>query len=314
MSPAPRIASLLPATTELVCALGLEDALVGVSHECDHPPSVRARRALTSTRVVARGGSAEVDRDVRRLVERALAVYAVDVDALRETAPDVVLTQDLCAVCAVSLDDVRAALAEVGLARTRVVSVAPLDLEGVLASFATVAAALGVESAGERLIASLRARIEAVRVRSARLARRAVLTIEWIEPTMVGGTWMPELVELAGGRALAARAGERAPTLGRAELAALAPDVVVVKPCGFDLERTRAESAALARLLDGLRWPALERGEVWLADGNAFFNRPGPRIVESLEILAACVHPTEFGDLARRHAGAFESLGTASDP
>lgn len=305
----PRVVSLLPAATEIVCALGARDGLVGVSHECDWPADVVGLPVLTRSKVPTSGSSADIDRAVRAVLRDALAVYEVDEPALAAVRPDVVVTQDLCDVCAVSLDDVREALRRLARADVELVSLSPTRLGDVLGDVRRVAQALGRAARGEALVAELEQRMEAVRVRAAALGSRPrVLTIEWIEPVMVGGTWMPELVGLAGGEALVTRAGEHAPTLERARLAALAPDVVLVKPCGFDLARSRRELGALAAALGGLDWPALERGAVWLADGNAFFNRPGPRLVESLEILAACVHPAEFADLARRHAAHFERL------
>lgn len=301
--PTPRVVSLLPAATEIVCALGARDALVGVSHECDWPADVVGLPVLTRSKVPTSGSSADIDRAVRAVLLDALAVYEVDEPALAAVRPDVVVTQDLCDVCAVSLDDVRESLRRLARADVALVSLSPTRLADVLGDVRSVARALGLEARGAALAAELAARMEAVRARAAALeSRPRVLTIEWIDPVMVGGTWMPELVELAGGEALVTRPGEHAPTLGREQLAALAPEVVLVKPCGFDLARSRRELDALSAQLAGLDWPALERGAVWLADGNAFFNRPGPRLVESLEILAACVHPAEFADFAACHA------------
>jgi iron complex transport system substrate-binding protein len=307
-----RIASLLPAATEIACALGAQDEVVARSHECDFPRGVERARIVTRTRLAPLPSSRDIDRDLRDLVARALAVYELDVDALRAAAPDVILTQDLCDVCALPYEAVRAAACAV-LPNAALVRLSPLRLADVWADVRRVGAALGRTRAAEALVARAEQRLAALaaRVPESR-ARPSVLTIEWIDPVMIGATWMPELVELAGGRALVATAGAKAPTLARAELAALRPDVVLIKPCGFALERTRAERAAIAALLAGpdgrarLDWPALARGSVWVADGNAFFNRPGPRLVESCEILAACVHPDLFEDCAARHAGSFE--------
>lgn len=304
-----RVVSLLPAATEIVCALGARASLVGVSHECDWPADVVGLPVLTRSKVPTTGSSADIDRAVRAVLMDALAVYEVDEPALAAVRPDVVVTQDLCDVCAVSLDDVRESLRRLARADVELVSLSPTRLDDVLEDVRRVARALGIAARGDALAAELERRMQAVRVRAERLDERPrVLTIEWIDPVMVGGTWMPELVELAGGEALVTRPGDHAPTLDRAALAALAPDVVLVKPCGFDLARSRAELGALSAQLAGLPWPALERNAVWLADGNAFFNRPGPRLVESLEILAACVHPAEFADLGGRHAAHFERL------
>ena len=306
MSPPPRVVSLLPSATEIVCALGLADALVGVSHECDFPPSVARLPRVTGTRVTARD-TAGIEREVRELTVSALSIYPLDRARLAELAPDVVITQDLCAVCAVPRSEVERAVLELGLAHTEIVALSPLTLADVWADCERVGAALGRAEAGKTLARELRARCEALAARTlAHTARPSVLTIEWLDPVMIGGTWMPELVSLAGGTALGARAGERAPVCTLAELVAFAPDVVLVKPCGFELARTRGEAALVARVIGALGGSAAERGAVFLADGSAFFNRPGPRLVESLEILAACLAPERFADCAARHAAAFE--------
>ena len=314
MSPALRIASLLPSATEMVCALGAESELVGVSHECDWPPTVVGRAVLTTSKIKVLAKSGEIDRDVRSLLKNALAVYDIDDGALAQAAPDVIVTQDLCDVCAVSFDDVVAAARRVARADVRIVNLHPTVLADIWADIRKVAEALGREREAAAVLADMDRRVAHVKQRAATwLARRGasappnVLTVEWIDPVMVGGTWMPELVTLAGGRPLVTEPGQHAPTLTSQQLRALdpAPDVVVVKPCGFPLERLVQEAATLEALLGPLPWPAVREGRVWIADGNAYFNRPGPRIVDSLEILAACVHPEAFADLAAHHAGAF---------
>ncbi|QDU65795.1 ABC transporter substrate-binding protein [Engelhardtia mirabilis] len=300
-----RIASLLPSATELVAAVGARDELVGVSHECDFPSGVSGLPVLTRPRRGFPRSSGQIDRAVRQVLEDAITVYEVELDRLREAQPDVIVTQDLCDVCAVSLDDVRRALHELAREDVTIVSCKPMRLAHVWEDVRRVGAALGRRAEGERVALELERRVADLAVRARTIGHRpTVLTIEWLDPVMVGGTWCPELVRAAGGRALVAVAGQYSPVLGRAELANLDPDVVVLKPCGFDLERTEAELPLLAEALPWEAWRAVRRGRVYLADGNAYFNRPGPRLVESAEILAACVHPTEFADLAERHAGA----------
>jgi iron complex transport system substrate-binding protein len=311
-----RVVSLLPSATEMVCAVGAGDELVGVSHECDWPPSVIGRPVLTSSRIRLSPRSGTIDRDIRAILKDALAVYDIDEAGLAAAQPDVIVTQDLCDVCAVSLDDVVAAAKKWCRPDVRLVNLRPLRLADIWADIRRVGEALGRERQAEVVLADMDRRVADVKRRADAhlakgVARRNVLTIEWIEPVMVGGTWMPELVELAGGRALVTKPGDHAPTLTPAQLAALgpAPDVVVIKPCGFPLDRTLQEADVLSALLAPQRWPAIARGEVWLADGNAFFNRPGPRIVDSLEIMAACVWPEVFGDLAKQHEGSFRKFG-----
>src|SRR5262245_36616614 len=283
-----RVVSLLPSATEIVCALGARDALVGVSHECDFPPEVEGLPVLTRARIDTSGSSAAIDAAVRAVIRDALSIYAVDDERLAALAPDVIVTQDLCEVCAVSLDDVRAAVARLAHARdVAIVSLRPTRLGDVLDDVVRVADALAVPARGRALRAELAGRIALIAARARRAVRRPrVATLEWIDPLMLGGTWMPELIELAGGVAVGASTGAPAPTIDLDALAALRPDVIVVKPCGFSLARALAEPDALARVR-----AAAPAARVYVADGNAYFNRPGPRLVESLEILAACVHP-----------------------
>ncbi len=291
-----------------MCALGLGEQLVGRSHECDFPPGLESLPVLTRSRVRVDGLSGETDRDVRRLLEDALAVYEVDVEALERADPSAVVTQDLCDVCAVSLSDVRDALQQLGRGDVALINLHPTRLNEVWDDVRRVGQALGHSERGERVAAELAGRIAALTERTAQLPRASVLTIEWLDPVMVGGTWMPELVTAAGGEALVTEPGQHAPTLTRGDLAGLRPDLVLIKPCGFPLAQTRRELSAFLEGLSGLEWPALNTGRVYVADGNAYFNRPGPRLVESAEILAACLHPEACADLAERHAGAFERV------
>lgn len=298
-----RVVSLLPSATEIVCALGAEAGLVGVSHECDFPSSVTDRPALTRARVQDEGSSLGIDRTVREIVKEALSVYTVDHELLGRLSPKVVVTQDLCEVCAVSIDDVRAAVARVAdQGDVDIVSLRPTRLAHILDDVERVAAALGRHEQGAQLRAELSARIDRIRERTTDLPTRPrVASLEWIDPVMLGGTWMPEVIEAAGGSAVGTEAGGPAPTVTPEELAALDPDLVVVKACGFDVPRTLQERDVIEtkalRALD----PTCP---VYVTDGNAFFNRPGPRIVESIEIMAALTHPSRFGDFAERHEDA----------
>ena len=295
-----RIVSLLPSATEIACAVGAGAELVGVSHECDFPEQVRALPVLTASRLSDASSSRAIDAAVRALVGDALSIYSVDERQLGELAPDLILTQDLCHVCAVSLDDVRSAVARLAhKSDVQIVSLRPTRLAHVLGDIETVAVALGRASEGVRVRRELERRISAIAERARQVSHRPrVATIEWLDPVMLGGTWMPELIELAGGRALAAGPGEPAPTLSLEAFAALEPEVVLVKPCGFPIRRTLQERALIDRTLL-MNLPAGARA--YVSDGNAFFNRPGPRLVESLEILAAAIHPELFADFAQKH-------------
>jgi len=313
----PRIVSLLPSATEMVCAVGMEDHLVGVSHECDFPASVIGRPVLTSSRLTSSKSSGSIDRDLRSVLEDAMAIYQVDADELERVRPDVIVTQDLCEVCAVAYDDVVAAARRLTNPELQLVNLHPKLLNDIRQDQLRVGKALGREAEARAVVASMDVRLDEVQARAENALasgesgtdghRPRVLTIEWIDPVMVGGMWMPELVTRAGGEPLVTQAGEHAPTLDSAALAALdpAPDVVLVKPCGFPLRQTLDEGAELLALLRSMPWPAVAKGAVWVADGSSYFNRPGPRIVDSLEILAACIHPSVFGDFADRHAAGF---------
>jgi len=313
-----RIVSLLPAATEIVCALGAQAELVGVSHECDYPPAVAGRPVLTASRVGHPADSGgQIDYDVRDVLKRALTIYTIDEPALAAARPDVIITQDLCAVCAVSLDDVIDVTRQLTNPEVRIVSLQPTTLSDVWGDIRTVAAAIGRERESVALLAHLDERVEEVRRRCKRwLSRSAspaprVLTLEWIDPAMVGGTWMPELVTIAGGQPLVTRPGEKSPTMTSDQLARLdpAPEIVLVKPCGFTIPRIVKDADWLSGLLAGMPWSAVRERRVFIADGNAYFNRPGPRLVDSLEILAACIHPNAFADFAQKHAAAFRRFG-----
>ena len=291
----PRIVSLLASATEIVCALGFGGHLVGRSHECDYPPEVRALPVVTEPCLDPSRPSAEIDRQVKDRLERALSLYEVDSAALRALAPDVIVTQTQCEVCAVSLADVERALADWAGPRARLVSLHPDALADIWADIQRVAAALDALDRGVALVASLRARMAALAERAHALAERPrIACVEWIEPLMAGGNWMPELVALAGGRDCLARAGAHSTQIAFKDLAAAEPEVILVQPCGFDMARTRAEMAILTGQPGWADLGAVKAGRVYLTDGNQYFNRPGPRIVDSLEILAEVLHPGVF--------------------
>ncbi len=286
-----RIASLLPAATEIVCALGLGDRLVLRSHECDVPAAVRDLPFATEPKFEADGTSYAIDERVRALVQEGLSVYRVDAGRLREARPEVIVTQHQCEVCAVSAEEIEAACAAVLDPPPRIISFAPAGLAELLADVERIAAELGVSERGRALTATLRRRMDAVRARVEGGPRPRTVVIEWLDPLMVAGNWIPELVEMAGGENLLGRPGEHSPFVTWDEIRAAEPEVVVVIPCGFTIGRTRRELDALTRLPGWDRLPAVEEGRLALADGHHFFNRPGPRIVESLEIMAEILHP-----------------------
>ena len=288
-----RIVSLLASATEIVCALGLEDRLVGRSHECDYPESIRRLPVCTSPKFAVTGTSADIDRRVKETLLSDTSVYAVDAALLDELRPDVIVTQAQCEVCAVSLRDVQSAVARMRT-RPRIVSLNPNSLADVWADVRAVAAGCGVPDRGDALVATLNERMRAVSARAAGRPRPTVACVEWIDPLMAAGNWVPEMVELAGGTNLFGEAGQHSPGMTWDDLVRRDPAVIVVLPCGFDLERTKAELPALTARPGWSALTAVQTGRVWAADGNAYFNRPGPRLADALEILAEALHPETF--------------------
>ena len=291
-----RIVSLICSATEIVCALGRGGDLVGRSHECDYPPEVAALPALTAPQFELGGASAEIDRRVKDLVRDGLAIYRIDADLLRDLRPDVIVTQDQCEVCGASLTDVEAAVGDWTGADVRIVSCRPLGLEDVWTDIRNVGDALGADETAERVVAALQARMHAIAAAAAGTPKKpTVATIEWIDPPMAAGNWMPELVAMAGGRNLFGEAGGHAPWISWEDLRAADPDALLVLPCGFDMDRSFAEMPALTAQPGWTGLRAARNGRVFIADGDRFFNRPGPRLAESLEILAEILHPAHFG-------------------
>jgi iron complex transport system substrate-binding protein len=286
-----KIVSLLPAATEIVCALGLRDSLVGRSHECDFPLDVVSLPALTSARLDSTQSSLAIDEEVRRALAEGLPLYALAEEQLAALAPDVVVTQAACEVCAISLEQVASVTAQAA-PEARVISLSPAFLGDILADVRTVAEACGVVGRGRALEASLEDRLGRLRA-GARAARPRVAVIEWLSPPMLAGHWVPETIEAAGGLPLGPQPGEGSVYLTWEAIAALRPDAVVVAPCGFDLSRTISESRPQAAHLRALA------PRVLLLDGNAYLNRPGPRIVDAAEILAGWLRdgrvPTDAG-------------------
>ena len=286
-----RIVSLLPSATEIVCALGAGDRLVGISHECDFPPDVAGVLVLTAPRIDPARPSAAIDRDIAEVLKQALSVFALDRDALAAVRPDLVLTQTLCEACAVSLDQVHDALGQAVDGEVALVSLEPATLDDILSDVLAVGRALGLAEPAESLVAGLRDRVAAVSRTVEGLPRPRVACIEWLDPPMIAGNWVPELVAVAGGVPLLAEAGAHSDWLAWDDLLAADPDVIVLMPCGFDIDRCRAELPALVGRPGWAGLAAVRAGRVYLTDGNACFNRPGPRLADSAEVLAEILHP-----------------------
>jgi iron complex transport system substrate-binding protein len=286
-----RIVSLLPSATEIVCALGLESSLVGVTHECDHPPAVSRLPKVTRTLIPHDAASAAIDALVRERLKTQQALYTLDLPTLEALAPDLIVTQALCDVCAVADAEVREAACALP-AQPRVVNLEPTCLDDVFACLGMVAEAAGVEARGRDAVAALRARVEAVAARAARVQPSPTVgLLEWIDPPFSSGHWTPELIALAGGRPLLGTAGERSHTLAWDAVRAADPEVLLIACCGFDVARTRQDLPILARQPGFAALTAVRAGRVYVTDGNAYFSRPGPRLVDSLEILAHAIAP-----------------------
>lgn len=292
-----RIVSLLPSATEMVCALGLEDHLVGVTHECDYPPSVLGLPKVTRTLIPADATSSEIDRLVSERFKTVRALYSLDLEVLRDVRPDVIVTQSLCEVCAVAPNEVQAALGQLP-GQPRVVTLAPQSLEGLFAAIQQLASVVNVSA--DEMLRGLRARVEAVAARSARVTvRPRVALLEWLDPPFSSGHWSPQLVRLAGGIEGLGKEGQPSRRLRWDEVLDWQPEVMVIACCGFTVERT-LQDVDRVQSIDG--WHALSAarsGRVYVADGSQYFNRPGPRLVDSLELLAhaldSALHPLPTG-------------------
>jgi len=296
-----RVVTLIASATEIVCALGCRDQLVGRSHECDFPPDVRDLPALTEPKFPVDGASYDIDQRVKAIIQEGTAVYRVFADRLAELDPDVIVTQDQCEVCAASLSDVEQALCDWTGRPMRIVSLQPDSLADIWGDIRKVAGALGIDGQGEALVSDLRKRMAAVQAQAtAQVERPRVACIEWVDPLMAAGNWVPELVEMAGGENLFGEAGKHAPWMTWDELAQADPDVILVLPCGYDIARTRQDMPILEAKPGWRNLRAVREGRVVIADGNQYFNRPGPRVAESLEIMAEICHP---GALDYGHAG-----------
>jgi iron complex transport system substrate-binding protein len=288
-----RIASLLPSATEIVCALGLGHALVGVSHECDHPPGVVAGLPRLTRSAIPHGlTSLEIDREVSTRLRRGLSLYELDEDLLAGLWPDLLITQELCDVCAVSFDDVCRAASRLPGSPT-VISLTPPDLSGLFKDIGSVAAALDCTARGQALIASLCARLDRVSQRVALRPRPTTFALEWLDPPFAAGHWVPEMIARAGGEPLLGRAGEKSFRVTWSQIVDARPEAILLIPCGYSAEAAGREFGALPRPPGWETIPAVQTGRVYPLDAGGYFSRPGPRIVEGIEILARVLHGIE---------------------
>ena len=287
-----KICSLLPSATEIVCALGLEDELVAVTHECDYPAAVLGKPRITSSAIDHTGStSAEIHRHISAAVHRGSSIYHLDRELLERLAPDLVLTQELCDVCAVSYEQVERAV-RIARSESAIVSLEPTTLDEILGTVLHVGSLTGREARAERVVAGLRSRIARVIDAVAAVdARPRVLCMEWLDPVFVGGHWAPGMVEAAGGIDGLGVPGEPSFVVTWEQVEAYAPEVVVLMPCGYHLQEVVDEFRRTPLPPEWRRLPAVRAGRVYAVDASSYFNRPGPRIVDGLEVMAQILHP-----------------------
>ncbi|WP_306551203.1 cobalamin-binding protein [Daejeonella sp.] len=293
--PERRIVSLLPAATEIICALGLEHQLVGRSHECDYPPGISNLPICSSAKFLPGSDSAEIDRQVKEILSESLSIYTIDRDLIKSLAPEVIITQAQCEICAVSLKDVETALADLLDKKCQLISLQPNGLDDVYGDIRMIAGQLGVENAAEELLELSAERINIIRHKLKFITEKpTVACIEWLSPLMMAGNWTPEIVEIAGGLPILTEAGKHSSYINFQDIITANPDIILIMPCGFSIQRTLQE---IGLFLDTPGWAdlkAVKSQRVYIADGNQYFNRSGPRITDSIEIMAEIINPKQF--------------------
>lgn len=289
-----RIVSLLPSTTEIVAALDRQDLLVGRSHDCDYPAEVADLPSCTEPKFNPDGSSYEIDQRVKALLQEGLSVYRVDEEQLAALDPDLIITQDHCEVCAASVDDVKQAVHSRLGDNVEVISVSPTNLAAVVDSIRTIAEAIEAEDAANNLLDRMKSQLESIQQKVIKLRRPRVLAIEWMDPLMSAGNWVPELIDIAGGQPLAAEAGEHSPRMEWNEVQKLDPDIIALLPCGYSIQETLSQMPDLTSRNGWENLRAVQNQQVFVLDGNQYFNRPGPRLVDSTRILGDIIHPSVF--------------------
>ena len=294
-APSIRIVSLYPAATEILCALGFATNLVGRSHECDFPPTITTVPACTEPIFAIGGSSKEIDAGVKARTRSGSPLYRVSAQTLAAARPDIIFTQAQCAVCAVSTAEIESAIEALPAPHPRVVSLNPLRLADLWRDILFIADALEAGRNGELLVSRLKQRVDAISGCARGLSPKPVIAcIEWLDPIMTAGHWVPELVDLAGGRDPLGHGAGNAVCIDWPDLKTAHADALLLIPCGFDLTRTRREFSALTYLGEWRALSAYRNGRVFIADANQYFSRPGPRLIESLEIMSEILHPRTF--------------------
>lgn len=290
-----RIVSLIASATEIVGALGLADQLVGVSHECDYPlEAVEGRPILTSPKIDIHKKSLDIHKDVQKIVEQGLSVYNIDVAKLKTAKPDIIITQDQCEVCAVTFDDVVRATKECLDVEAKIVTLHPDNLDDIFVDILKVGKALEVEEKATELVEELREKMANVAFVTEKLKKPRVICLEWLNPLMIAGNWIPEMVEMAGGQNGITKKGDHTKVVSWEEIIKFDPEFILLMPCGFKIEQTFENRSDLESLPGFQQARAVHEKKIFAIDGNTYMNRPGPRILESLYILAGIFHSKQF--------------------
>ena len=290
-----QIVSFLPSATEMACALGLSDQLVGITHECDYPPEIKGKAVVVRNVLpIERMSQREIDTEVAQRIKDGLSLYQVDGDLLRELAPDLILTQDLCQVCAPSGNEVSQVL-NLLPKKPRIVWLTPNSLEEIADNVRELGEATGRTKKAEELVAAGRARVEKIAALTRLVLHRPrVFCMEWLDPVYCSGHWVPEMVRLAGGVDALAQEGKDSVRIYWDDVLEFAPEVLIITPCGFNLEKAVEQSSKLSTFPDWSSLPAVRNGRVYAVDANSYFARPGPRVVDGTELLAHLIHPELF--------------------
>lgn len=290
-----KIISLLPAATEILCALGLNGNLAGISHECDYPESIQDLPVCTASKINTNAGSMQIDSEIKDLLSNALSIYSLNTELVRNLKPAVIITQSQCEVCAVSLSEVEAELAGILDKDVKVISLNSQTLEGILNDIRILGQEFGVEENAETLIGELEERINIIRHKLKYIEDKpSVACIEWLSPIMLAGNWIPGLINIAGGKSILTEEGKHSPFIDFQKIKDENPSVLLIMPCGYTIEQTLKEINLLLELPGWNELEAVKNNRIYIADGNQYFNRPGPRIVDSLEMLAEIIHPKQF--------------------
>ncbi|MFD2160940.1 cobalamin-binding protein [Paradesertivirga mongoliensis] len=290
-----KIISLLPAATEIVCGLGLKDQLVGRSHECDSPESIIDLPVCSSAKFVSGSSSIEIDQQVKDVLSDALSIYTIDKEKVKDLDPAVIITQAQCEVCAVSLKDVEETLQEVLQNNVEVISLNPRTLSDIFNEIVLIAERLGVRDKGEEFVSELQERCDLIHHKLKFVEQRpSVVCIEWLSPLMVAGNWTPELISIAGGRSLLAEKGKHSGYINFDAIKSADPEVIIVAPCGFPMERTLQEINLLLELPGWYNLQAVKNDKVFICNGNQYFNRSSQKVVDTIELLAEILHPKQF--------------------